>query len=203
MGSHRTPDTCLDANAARTTRRRCLRLLAALALAAAARMACGSELSPSVTVRQEGDTFVVEAQLVAPVPVDEAWDVVTDVGAMAGFVPAIEVSRVVAREGARLSILQRGAIRFGPIAFAYTSERDVLLVPRESIRQVQTRGTMPRLETLTTLEPDGGGTRLDYRVLVRPDAPFPDFVTRFLLRRETAAQLEAIRREMLRRHAGR
>ena len=107
---------------------------------------------------------------------------------------------IVAREGTRWIIRQRGAIRFGPIAFAYASERDALLVPRESIRQVQSQGTMPRLETLTTLAADGGGTRLDYRVVVRPDAPFPDFVTRFLLRRETTAQLEAIRREMLRRH---
>ena len=154
-----------------------------------------------VTVRQQGESFVVEATLAAPVPVAVAWDVVTDVDAMTAFVPALDESRILARNGERWQILQRGAIRVGPIAFAYTTVRDVTLIPRTSIRQVQVRGTMPRLESLTTLSPEVGATRLDYRIEVNPATPFPDFVTRFLLRREVEAQLDAIVREMVRRHA--
>jgi ribosome-associated toxin RatA of RatAB toxin-antitoxin module len=186
----------------RPTCPRALLLFGVFTLAAVAHAAPARDLPPSVTVRQQGDSFIVEATLDAPVPVAVAWDVVTDVDAMTAFVPALDESRILARNGERWRILQRGAIRIGPFAFAYTTERDVMLIPRTSIRQVQVRGTMPRLETLTTLSPENGATRLAYRIEVNPATPFPDFVTRFLLRREAEAQLDAIRREMLRRHAG-
>lgn len=180
---------------------RALRQFGVFALAAVAHAAYATDPLPSVTVRQQGESFVVEVTLAAPVPVAVAWDVVTDIDAMATFVPALDESRILTRNGERWQILQRGAIRLGPIAFAYTTVRDVTLIPRTSIRQVQVRGTMPRLETLTTLSPEGGATRLDYRIEVNPAAPFPDFATRFLLRRAVGAQLEAIVREMVRRHA--
>jgi ribosome-associated toxin RatA of RatAB toxin-antitoxin module len=200
---HAAP-TLATNQAAMTSRPPCpwaLRLLGVFALAAVAHAASARDPLPSVTVRQQGESFVVEASLAAPVPVAVAWDVVTDVDAMTAFVPALDESRILARNGERWQILQRGAIRMGPIAFAYTTVRDVTLVPRTSIRQVQVRGTMPRLETLTTLSPEAGATRLDYRIEVNPATPFPDFVTRFLLRREVEAQLDAIVREMVRRHA--
>jgi len=186
---------------ARAPRRRAPRLLVVLGLAWAAHASCAQD-PPPITVRQQGGTFVVEATLAVPVPIAVAWDVVTDVDAMAGFVPTLVESRILARDGDRWQIRQRGTIRFGPIAFAYTTERDVTLVPPTSIRQVQVRGTMPRLDSLTTLAAENGATRLAYRIEVNPATPFPDFVTRFLLRREAEAQFEAIRREMVRRHAG-
>jgi ribosome-associated toxin RatA of RatAB toxin-antitoxin module len=183
--------------------RSALRLLAALALASVAHAGPTGEPRPRVTVHQDGATFVVEATLAVPAPVAAAWDVVTDIDAMAGFVPAVDESRVLAREDRRWRILQRGAIRFGPIAFAWTSEREATLDRPTSIRQVQLYGTMPRLETRTTLSAEGDGTRLHYRVDVIPDAPFPDFVTRWLLRRETETQLDSIRDEIVRRSAPR
>ena len=78
-----------------------------------------------VEVSRDGDTFRIDAALFAPVPLDLAWEVLTDFERMEQFVPNVRDSRILSRQGDRLTILQRGVARFGPLAFPFESERIV------------------------------------------------------------------------------
>lgn len=152
-----------------------------------------------VRVVQQGRTFVVDATLVAPVPLAVAWEVLTDFERMETFVPNLAESRIVARDGTRLTILQFGIARFGPLSVRFESERVVTLEPRSWIRSVQTRGSMERIESLTTFADAPEGTRLEYHVEVIPGALYPDALTRRFLGHEVAEQFDAIVQEMQRR----
>lgn len=176
---------------------RALRIaLLAVALAGGAHAQSGKV---DITVTQQGRTFVVAATLEAPVPAALAWEVLTDFEQMDHFVPNLTDSRILARDGNRLTIAQRGIARFGPLAISFASEREVTLEPPRRIRSVQTRGSMEKLESVTTFVATAEGTRLDYRVEVIPGALYPDVVARRFLRHEVSEQFDAIVREMLRR----
>jgi hypothetical protein len=154
-----------------------------------------------IDLRQAGRTFVVDATFSAPVPPSVAWDVLTDFEHMDAFVPNLAESRIVARDGNVLTILQYGVARFGPFAMRFESERRVTLAPFTTIRSTQLRGTMDKLDSTTTFASEGTGTRLTYHVEAIPGALFPDVVARHFLRHEIAEQFDAIVREMVRRHA--
>jgi carbon monoxide dehydrogenase subunit G len=154
-----------------------------------------------IDLRQVGRTFVVDATFSAPVPLSVAWEVLTDFEHMDAFVPNLAESRIVARDGNLLTILQYGVARFGPLALRFESERQVTLDPFTTIRSTQLRGTMDKLDSTTTFAPEGTGTRLTYHVEAIPGALFPDVIARRFLRHEIAEQFDAIVREMVRRHA--
>lgn len=182
------------------------RVARAAALLCAAFCACppagAQPAAVDVRVTQSGPAFVIEAALEVPVPLPLAWEVLTDFERMAAFVPNLADSRVVARDGTTLTIVQHGIARFGPLALRFASERLVTLVPPASIASTQTRGTMERVESLTTFASTDAGTRLRYHVEVVPGALYPDAITRRFLGHEVTEQFDAVVREMLRRRDG-
>jgi carbon monoxide dehydrogenase subunit G len=175
--------------------------IAAIAFAAAAGAAGPPPARIDIDLHQSGRTFVVDATFSVPVPPAVAWDVLTDFEHMDAFVPNLADSRIVARDGNRLTILQHGTARFGLFAMRFESERLVTLAPPSTIRSTQVRGSMEKLDSVTTFVPEGRGTRLAYRVEAIPGALYPDFITRHFLRHEIAEQFDAIAREMVRRNA--
>lgn len=153
----------------------------------------------TLEVRRQGEAYVVDASLVAPVPRTLAWSVLTDFDAMARFVPNLQESRVTAGSGLQFTVHQRGVARFGPFEFPFDSSRRIELRPPESIDSVQTSGNLRRLESHTTLVAVPGGTRVSYRVELLPGSDFPALIGAAFLRHEVREQLEAIVQEMLRR----
>jgi carbon monoxide dehydrogenase subunit G len=186
-----------------------LATLALLVSAAVAAIAPGparaqpaSAPSPAtIAVTREGGNYYVDASLFTTAPPAVAWEVLTDFDHMAAFVPNLERSRAIVRSPNRVTLQQRGVARFGPLAFPFESEREIEVVPIEIIRSRQTRGSMRHLLSLTTLAPDGTGTRIDYHVEVDPGALYPAFLTQTFLRDEINEQFLAIEREMRRRAA--
>ena len=175
--------------------------IAAIAVLPAAGAADPPATRVDIDLRQAGRTFVVDATFSAPVPPSVAWDVLTDFEHMDAFVPNLAESRIVARDGNLLTILQYGVARFGPLALRFESVRQVTLAPFATIRSTQLRGTMDKLDSTTTFTAEGTGTRLTYHVEAIPGTLFPDVIARRFLRHEIAEQFEAIVREMVRRHA--
>jgi ribosome-associated toxin RatA of RatAB toxin-antitoxin module len=175
-------------------------LLLACALLALAPQAVARSTT-TVTITRDGDTFRLDAALFAPVPPDLAWEVLTDFDRMGSFVPNVTSSRVLQRDGNRLSVAQRGVARFGPLAFGFESERLIEMTPRSEIRSLQVRGNMRRMESLTRFSPVQDGTAIAYRVEVEPGAFYPAALTERFLSHEVAEQFDAIVDEMLRRNA--
>jgi ribosome-associated toxin RatA of RatAB toxin-antitoxin module len=157
----------------------------------------------TVDVRRDGDTFRIDATLFAPVPIDLAWEVLTDFEHMEQFVPNVQDSRIIARQGQRLTIAQRGVARFGPLTFPFESERIVELSQRSEIHSSQSTGNMRRLESVTRFATAEGGTQLSYRVEVEPGAWFPAALTERFLVHEIEEQFDAIVEEMIRRQRSR
>jgi carbon monoxide dehydrogenase subunit G len=156
-----------------------------------------------VDVERDGGIFRIDATLFAPVPLAVAWDVLTDFEHMEQFVPNVRDSRIVSRQGERLTVAQRGVAKFGPLAFAFESERIVEMSRHSEIRSIQVKGNMRRLESFTRFTATGGGTQLSYRVEVEPGALFPAALTERFLVHEIREQFEAIVDEMIRRQRSR
>ncbi len=143
-----------------------------------------------------GDGFRVEATIVAPVPLDIAWQVLTDFEHMARFIPNLERSSVVSRKGNSLLVDQQGKIHFGPFSMVFGSTRDVVLQPMREIRARQITGTARSMDSTMRLQPIAEGTLLEYRADVVPDSYLPPMFGPGAVRREMADQFAAILSEM-------
>jgi ribosome-associated toxin RatA of RatAB toxin-antitoxin module len=176
----------------------CRLALAAFALAAGAH---AESALRSIDVKRTGDAYVIDAVIFAPVPPPLAWEVLTDFEHFARFAPNMRSSRVLKREGDRATIEQRGAARFGVASLPYVSERDIDLTPPHSIRMTQVKGSMKRLESLTTLAPEGSGTRIAYHIELVPSALSATVLSGEYLKHEIEEQFDAIVGEMVRRRS--
>ena len=56
-----------------------------------------------------------------------AWQVFTDFDAMPRFLPGMEVSKIVSREGGHVTVMQRGRHQFGIFSKHYQSERELTM----------------------------------------------------------------------------
>jgi ribosome-associated toxin RatA of RatAB toxin-antitoxin module len=183
--------------------RRRLLVVAMCAPMLAGRAAPAAAVDVQVSVARRGQMLVVDALLVAPVPAREAWDVLTDFDAMGGFVPNLEASRVTAREGNRLRVEQRGVARWGPLAHAFTTVREVELEPIERVRSRSIGGSLHPLASDTRFAAVAGGTEVRHHLEFDVDSWMPAALIEPFLRHEVREQFEAVVAEMLRRRASR
>lgn len=157
-------------------------------------------VTPAFTIAREGDAFVINGTLHVPVPVEVAWDVLTDYDHMSGFVIDLQESRVLSSPSDPvLRVYQRGVTRLGPFAFDYEVEREVRLDRPRLIRSRGLRGNVKRLDMETSLEPEGAGVLLRYHAEIVPDFWVPSFLGAPLMRREAEQQFASLVAEMLRR----
>ncbi|MBS1188229.1 MAG: hypothetical protein H6R10_21 [Rhodocyclaceae bacterium] len=182
-------------------RRRILALpLACLPLFAAA-MGQEPELPEDrVQVVYENDMYVGRFSFLVPVPPTVAWEALTDFDRMAGVIPNLEASRIVAREHNTLLVAQRGRLGFGPLAIPFESQRRVEMRQREGLlisRAIS--GNARHMLSEMRLTPEAAGTRLDYRLEMIPDRWLPSSLGIGFMRREMAEQFTALAREMVRR----
>lgn len=139
-----------------------------------------------------------------PVPAKLAWEVLTDFDHMADFVPNVESSRFVSREGNVAHVAQRGKLDFGPFTIRYESERRIEMRPSEGIILARSvAGTTKHMQSEMRLSGQSQGTELSYRVEMVPDRWIPSSVGVSFMRHELAEQFSAIAREMVRRQESR
>lgn len=181
-----------------------MRTVLALAACAALLLSTGASAADSadelqVNTRSEGGVFLVDAELRVPVSPRKAWAVLTDFDHMSEFVHAVKSSHVVSRQGNRITVAQKGDYGFG--LFSFESVREIEMAPLDSIKSHSLSGTLGRLDSLTRLKPDGGGTHIVYHATAAPEQSVP-LIGSALIRNEVRAQFESMRDEMLRREAG-
>ena len=172
--------------------------IALVALAMAGSVAAQSPVR-SIDVTYDGQTYVVKAQMFAPVPVEIAWAVLTDFPNMAGWVPNVSESRVVTPGDTHMSIEQRGTAKFGAFSFPYTSVREIALDPPKTILSTQVKGSMKRQKSLMTVSADGPGTMMQYQLEVVPSLLASAALSADFLKHEIDEQFTAIVGEMVKR----
>lgn len=169
------------------------------AIGSAAPAQVGESAAPVVQVTSRDGVFVIDATLIAPVPLSVAWDVLTDFGAMSQYVADLESSRVVNRTGNRVQVEQRGVMRWGLLSQPFHTVREVELVEPHQVSSRVLSGTIPRATTLTRLAPVKGGTEIRHHIELALESWLPDLALVALLRSETRQQFAALVTEMQRR----
>jgi Polyketide cyclase / dehydrase and lipid transport len=179
--------------------RACLRGGIALVFFAIAAEASAQSPVRSIDVAYDGETYVVKADMFAPVAPTIAWDVLTDFAHMAGWVPNLRESNVVKQDGPQLTIEQRGNAKFGALSIPYTSVREIAMNPQTTIRSTQVKGSMRKQQSLMTLSADGDGTKLLYQLELVPSFLASGVLSKDFLKHEIEEQFTAIVGEMIKR----
>lgn len=152
-----------------------------------------------VAVDYRDGAYFASLEMVVAVPPAVALAVLTDFDRMAEFMPGLNRSRILARDGNIFRVAQQGRAQFGPVGFSYESERRIEVIGGTRILARAIAGTAKRMSSEMQLSPVAGGTRLEYRVEIVPDTWLPGVVGRGFFRHELAEQFSALEREMLRR----
>ncbi len=153
----------------------------------------------SIDVTFDGETYVLNAVMFAPVARAVAWDVLTDFDHMAGWVPNVTESKVLKRDEASITVEQRGVAKYGALSFPYDTERKLDLKPQATIDSTQIKGSLRRVTSTMTLEPDGKGTRLTYHLEIVPSLLAGALLSKEFVQHEISEQFTAIIAEMVRR----
>jgi hypothetical protein len=174
-------------------------LLSALTLASGLSFAAESPIR-SIDVVQDSDRYRADVVMFAPVPLNVAWDVLTDFGHMAQWVPNVKESKATVTEPNTVMVEQQGVAKFGIFSFPYSSVRKMQLNPQKTVKSTQIEGSMKSLESLMTLTPDGNGTRLNYHLEMVPAGLASAVLSKDFVQNEITEQFKAIIGEMVRRN---
>ena len=154
-----------------------------------------------VRFTRNADAVHLEVDMLTPVSLETAWQVLTDFQHTARFVPNLERSQVTERKGNRLRVEQQGRAFFGPFWVTFGSVREIELHAMREIRAHQITGTARSMSSVMRLSTVPDGTRLEYRADIISDTYLPPIVGPAAVRHETAEQFSAILREMSEREA--
>lgn len=173
-----------------------------LVLAAGRVAAMGPEPAPQepqVKVEIAEGSIRVAVDFVIDAPLDAVWAVLTDFEHMPRFISNLRESRVLERTPDRVHVVQKGVASFGPITFAFESERAIRLHPKDRIQATLLRGNLKRYTGDTRLHADGPGTRIAFRSEAATDVFIPPYFGRRLIENETREQYLEIAAEIARR----
>lgn len=174
-----------------------------LALAASTPCLAQAFIAPekdlNVHTERDGDTLHVTVDMRVAVKPRRAWEVMTDFDRMAGFVPNLSSSKIVARNGNRLKVAQKGTYTLGLWNFPFESMRDVELFPYTRVTSHATSGSMKNMDSVTYFEADGQNTRVNYNATLTPALSIPPLLGPSLINSEVREQFQGMYDEMLKR----
>ena len=142
------------------------------------------------------------AQLVLPLDLDAVWQVLTDYDHLTRFIPNLVSSKVLRREGFDVVLEQEGSQRFAGLRF--TAKVTLELRERRADCMLDFRmvsGDFRRFEGSWFLcpDPNNGGVRLRYEVLIQACRGMPIGLIEQRLKQDLSSNLRAVAAEALRR----
>ena len=169
-----------------------LPLLVLLAPAQAAEVA--------VHVTRNGGTFEVDASAEFVGTVARTWQVLTDYGRIAEFVPDLQTSRVLSRDGNQVIVEQKGEARVLFFSFPIDVRFAVTEYPYERVVSRAVSGTFREMRSAYSLEAGDGRILLRYTGRMVPDFFVPPLIGTLALRRNVEATFRAMVDEIERRN---
>lgn len=153
-----------------------------------------------VHVQKNGETIIVDVEMVVQASTLAVWDVLTDYDHMAQFVANVHSSRIADRRGNNLVVAQQSSTSFGLLKFSFDNVREVELVPHSEIRSKLISGDMKASAFTTRIVTDSSGvTRVINHGEFVPTMWVPPLVGTAFIESETRRQFVELRREMMRR----
>ena len=102
-----------------------------------------------VRVERNGDTVVVDVDAHMPGTLRDTWAVFTDYENMASFISNLTSSKVVAKKGHTLEVMQTGSTKVGFMTFGFEAVRAVDLLPMHEIRSSLVSGDFKSYSSTT------------------------------------------------------
>ena len=170
-------------------------LFAAFVLAAAPARAAEIQ----VHVARVGEALEVDASAEFPGTVPRTWQVLTAYERYADFIPDMQSSRVVARDGPRVEVEQKGQARLLFLGFPIDVRLSVTEYPQERVVSRATAGNFREMLGSYKLEEAKGRVRLHYTGRLMPDFPIPPLIGTLVFRHNIEATFRALVEEIERR----
>jgi len=184
---------------------RALRAVVVSLAAASATMAPLAACAADASVTREGAILYVGATVNAAAPVESCYAVLTDYERLSEFVPGIRSSKVVSQPGEMLKIEQVGVAGPSFLGLTVRTTLGLTLTPPGAGPEARVDfgaygGNLRQMYGAWVVRESKAGCRIEYRATIEPDFPVPPLVGPFVMRRQVEAQLDAIAREIERRH---
>jgi ribosome-associated toxin RatA of RatAB toxin-antitoxin module len=155
-----------------------------------------------IAVDYRDGRYSASVRMLVPVRPATALAVLTDFDHMAEFVPNLTASRITARSGNVLRVVQEGKADFGPFSWRFSSERRVEIFPDGRVLARGLSGSIKSMQSELRLHPaEANATLIEYRIVSAPDFWVPASVGTSFLEHEMEEQFTAIAGEMRRREA--
>jgi carbon monoxide dehydrogenase subunit G len=169
--------------AQRNATTRCGRLiLPALCVSLLASPAAGRAAEVVVQTTRHGDTFEVEATAEIEADEADAWKVLTDYDRLAEFIPGVQESRVLSRDGSKVVIDQRGEASLLFFKFPMRVRLAIEEFPTYRVVSTAIGGNFKEMHGVYHLQPRPGGVRLRYEGTFTPDFGVPPLIGTLLMR---------------------
>ncbi len=159
------------------------------------------ELKAVVAVELKGEAFVIDATVDVPVPLETAWEVLTDFDNMTSIVGNLTSSKVTSRTGNTWIVRQQGVARYGFLSFSFESEREMRLEPMRRIQVKGLSGTVRRMHSDSHIESLDKGVQIRYSAEVEPASMLARLFGAPFIRHEVEEQFLLMSKEMLRRQS--
>ena len=150
----------------------------------------------SVHATRHGDSFEVDASAEINADVKDAWKVLTDYGRLAEFIPGMQESRVVSRDGSSVVVDQGGEASFLFLTFPMRVRLAIEERPYERIVSTAIAGNLKELHGVYHLEPRGAKLQLRYEGNFTPDFGFPPLLGTLIVRTTVERRFSAMVREI-------
>jgi hypothetical protein len=173
--------------------------LAAIVLFTIGAAAAGAAARPEVTVREHNGEYVVAAQFEVAAEPAAVLRVLGDYGRIPEFAPGVTRSVVRDREGNHAIVEQEAVSRM----LMFSKRVHLLLDIREEGATISFRDVCGRsfasYAGAWRVDPSAAGSTIVYTLTARPAFDVPQFVVMRLLKKDAAALVDNLRREMERR----
>lgn len=197
----RSTPACTTAEAAAWPRRFGAACTAALALVATGPATAAEHLE--VQAQRRGDVVEVRARAEIQAPRELVWSTLTDYERMPEFIPGMKSSRVLSRDGPRVTVAQSGEARF----LFFSTIVDIVVESDETPPYLDLKlvsGNMRSLQgryEFVTSNGDPPSTSLRWTGSLASDVQVPDWIGTALVRHMIEKQFTGMVKEIERREA--
>ena len=150
----------------------------------------------SVQTTRHGDAFEVEATADIDADVADAWKVLTDYDRLAEFIPGMQESKVISRDGPNVVVDQRGETGLLFLTFPMRVRLAIEEQPYERIFSTAIAGNFKELHGVYHLQARGAGLTLRYEGGFTPDFGFPPLLGTLIVRSTVERRFGAMVREI-------
>jgi len=176
-------------------------LFAVASWAGPAAAASTADQDIAVKVHKEHTAFEIGFEFTVPATIEQTWNVLSDFEHMAQILSNMDSSRIVSRDGNRITIAQTSHGKVGFIPVSVDGLREIVLMPPTEIRSHLIKGDLKASDFTTQLHGEGAVTRVTVhgKLVVAPWVGFA--LSADKVAAQTRQQYQELRDEMLRRKA--